>query len=71
MIKKIDNISIIKKQIKRFFENNFGKIIEINEKYSRPKIEMTPIAKFSFILLKFYLLFMIILLFYKFITFTR
>ncbi len=68
MRKKIEKLNIIKKQIKRFFEDNFGKIIEINEKYAQPKIEATLAVKYSLILLKVYLLFIAVLLIYKFIT---
>jgi len=62
------NIKIIKKQIKRFYEDNFEKIIEINEKYANPKIEISPAVKFSLLMLKFYLLFIVGLMIYKFIT---
>ncbi|MDD3014224.1 MAG: hypothetical protein PHC34_11025 [Candidatus Gastranaerophilales bacterium] len=62
------SIKIIKKQIKKFYEDNFDKIIEINEKYANPKIEMSPIVKFTLLILKFYLLFIMGLLIYKFIT---
>jgi hypothetical protein len=62
------NIKIIKKQIKKFYEHNFDKIIELNEKYAAPKIEMSPAVKFSLLALKFYVLLIIGLLVYRFIT---
>ena len=62
------NIRIIKKQIKKFYEDNFEKIIEINEKYANPKIEISPAVKFSLLLLKFYLILIVGLMIYKFIT---
>lgn len=60
--------NLINNQIKKFFEDNFGRIIEINEKYSKPRIEMSAAVKFSLAILRFYLLFLVGLLVYKFIT---
>jgi hypothetical protein len=62
------NIRIIRKQIKKFYEDNFDKIIEINEKYANPKIAISPVVKLSLIGLKFYLIIIIGLMVYKFIT---
>jgi len=62
------NFRIIKKQIKKFYEDNFDKIIEINEKYANPRIEISPAVKISLIGLKFYLFIIIGLMVYKFIT---
>lgn len=68
----VKNIKILKKQIRKkinkFYENNFGKIIEINEKYENPKIEISPVVKISLLALKLYLLLIVGLLVYKFIT---
>jgi hypothetical protein len=68
----VKNIKIVKKQIKKelnkIYENNFEKIIEINEKYANPKIHISPAVKISLFALKFYLLLIIGLLVYKFIT---
>jgi len=64
----LKNIDLIKKQFQKFYEQNFSRIIEINEKYASPKIEMSPAVKFSLVFLRFYLLFLVALLVYKFIT---
>jgi len=64
-------INIIKKQFKDFYEQHFERIIEINEKYSKPRIEMSPAVKFSLVALRFYLLFLVALLVYKFITIVK
>jgi len=65
MLKKLN---IIKKQLKNFYEQHFERIIEINEKYASPSLAMSPTVKFALIVLKFYLIFIIGLLIYKFIT---
>lgn len=65
MLKKI---TIIKKQLKNFYEQHFERIIEINEKYNSPRIIMSPTVKFALIALRFYLVFIVGLLIYKFIT---
>jgi hypothetical protein len=55
-------------RIRRFFKNKFEKISEINEKYREPRLQMTKWVKFSLLFLRFYLLFLVLLLIYKFIT---
>lgn len=65
MLKKI---KVIKKQLKNFYEEHFERIIEINEKYAVPSLAMSPTVKFALVALRFYLLFIVILLVYKFIT---
>jgi len=65
MLKKID---VIKEQLKKAYEDNFEKIIEINERYSHPKIEMSRAVKISLLALRFYLIILVGLLVYKFIT---
>ncbi|OGH97065.1 MAG: hypothetical protein A2039_10135 [Candidatus Melainabacteria bacterium GWA2_34_9] len=69
MLKKF---RIIKRQLKKllklFYEQHFEKIIEINEKYASPRIATVPIVKFALAALKIYLLFIVGLLLYKFIT---
>ena len=69
MLKKI---KIIKKQLKKllknFYEQHFEKIIEINEKYASPRMIISPPVKFALTALKFYLVFIVGLLVYKFIT---
>ncbi len=52
--------------------NNFrafwGAIHEINEKYKTPRIQMTRMVAFWLLLLRIYLIAMLFLLLYKFIT---
>jgi hypothetical protein len=55
-------------QLKIFFENRFRKIIEINKKYATPRIKMTPWVRFSLLMLRLYLVFLLVVLIYKFIT---
>ena len=50
--------------IRQFLE----KIREINERYAKPKVEMSPAIKFSLAGLRIYLLAIVGLLIYKFIT---
>jgi hypothetical protein len=56
---------------KTFIEDNFQKIPEINQKYATPRIAMTPAVRISLVLLRFYLLFLVGLMIYKFITLVR
>jgi len=54
--------------IKDIFNNNYAKIREINKKYATPNIEMSKWVKFALLSLRFYLIFLVGLLIYKFIT---
>lgn len=54
--------------LKNFIKYNLAKIHEINKKYAAPRIQMSPAVKFSLLLLRLYLLFLVALLVYKFIT---
>ena len=48
---------------------NFArKIREINQRYSKPHIEMSPGVKITLLSLRVYLLFLVSLMVYKFIT---
>lgn len=44
------------------------KIREINERYANPKVEMSPLIKLSLTGLRIYLLVLVVLLLYKFVT---
>jgi len=48
-----------------------GKIRSINEKYATPKIKLSGGAKFALFLLRLYLIFLVVLLAYKFWTIIR
>jgi hypothetical protein len=48
-----------------------SKIVEINEKYKKPRIRMTPFVSVSLFFLRFYLLFLVAILFFKFWTLVK
>jgi hypothetical protein len=54
--------------LKEFFSHNFAKVREINRKYAKPNVEMSPWVKGSLLILRVYLIFLVGLLLYKFIT---
>ena len=58
----------MKERIKRFFDNRFVRIKEINEMFSVPRVIMTPVVRYALVFLRFYLLFLVGILIYKFIT---
>ncbi len=45
-----------------------GKIRQINQKYAKPTIKLSRWAKFSLLALEIYLIFLVVLLAYKFWT---
>ena len=51
-----------------FFRNTAGAVRDINRKYAKPHIEMTPWVRFSLGALRFYLLLLVGIMIYKFIT---
>ncbi len=50
-----------------FFQNAIGTVRTINHKYSKPQMKTTPAVRFSLGLLRFYLLFLVGIMVYKFI----
>jgi cell division septal protein FtsQ len=50
------------------FERARNKVAEINEKYRTPKIRMSRGVKIALLILRLYLLFLVVILTYKFIT---
>ncbi len=54
--------------IREFFSHNFAKVQEINKKYAKPNVEMSKWVKGSLLFLRLYLIFLVCLLLYKFIT---
>jgi len=52
--------------IVNFLRSATGTVRTINQRYSQPHIKMTPTVKFSLGLLRFYLLFLVGILVYKF-----
>jgi hypothetical protein len=55
-------------RIPNSFRDFFGAIREINEKYKHPRIKMTPLVSFWLLMLRLYLIGMLLLLAYKFIS---
>lgn len=58
----------IKEQFKVIFSGWFSTVREINKKYAKPRIKMTRGVSFALFALRIYLLILVGLLFYKFIT---
>lgn len=54
--------------ITEFFGNARDAVREINRKYKKPHVKMTPAVLFSLGLLRFYLLFLVGLLVWKFFS---
>ncbi len=54
--------------IRNFISHNYAKVRDINKKYATPNIEMSGAVKFSLLCLRLYLVFLVGLLIYKFIT---
>ena len=58
-------------RVRDFLGSQYSVITEINRKYATPRITMSPGVKFSLLLLRLYLIFLVILLGYKFLTLVR
>jgi hypothetical protein len=54
--------------ISEFFRSAWETVRDINRKYKKPHIKMTPAVLFSLGLLRFYLLFLVGLLVWKFFS---
>lgn len=48
--------------------NLINKIHEINQKYSKPKIHMSRPVKIALLALRLYLIFLVVMLLYRFLT---
>jgi len=55
-------------QILDGFRNFIGAIREINKKYKTPRLKMTRMVSISLLMLRLYLIGMLLLLLYKFVT---
>jgi hypothetical protein len=55
-------------RMQQFFVRRFARIREINEKYRTPRIKTTRTVTVALYILRFYLLLLTGILFYKFIT---
>jgi hypothetical protein len=54
--------------IPQFLKNTVSTVKFINQKYAQPQIKMTPWVKFSLLSLRLYLIFLVGILVYRFIT---
>ena len=54
--------------IVNFFRNATGTVKTINRKYAQPHMKMTTAVRFSLGLLRFYLLFLVAIMVYKFVV---
>jgi 5-methylcytosine-specific restriction endonuclease McrBC regulatory subunit McrC len=52
----------------RTIKGSIAKVKEINKKYSQPRLKMTPLVQASLLILRLYLIMLVIILVYKFIT---
>lgn len=50
------------------FNKVFAKVTEINKKYSTPTIRMSPMTRMALLGLRVYLILLVLLLLYKFVT---
>ena len=57
--------------ILEFFRTTMGAVKSINQKFATPQIKMTPWVKFSLLSLRLYLIFLVGILVYRFITMLR
>ena len=73
MINMTDSIDYIsqKERIKYLAREWRKKIDEINQKYSKPRLKMTPLVRVSLVALRIYLIILVIILVYKFYTLVR
>ncbi len=57
--------------ISRIFEPHFSKFSEINKRYATPRIKTTGWVGAALLVLRLYLIFLVLVLLYKFITLVR
>ena len=51
-----------------FVRRSVDKVREINRRYAKPRIKMSPMVKFSLIMLRLYLIFLVGLLIFRLLT---
>jgi len=54
--------------MRNFLKSRFQKIREINSKYATPRIKQTKKVRLALLMLRLYLLLLVGILFYRFIT---
>jgi hypothetical protein len=57
--------------ITNIFKNLATQVWEVNRKYSKPRIKMTPMVKISLLSLRIYLITLIGIMLFKFVTMLR
>jgi CHASE3 domain sensor protein len=60
--------SVFGERIGSAIRNSIGQIRSINQKYAKPQIELSKGAAFALLMLRLYLIFLVVLLAYKFYT---
>jgi len=60
--------SVFGERIGSIIRQSTEKVASINQKYATPKITMSPGVKFALLFLRLYLIFLVLLLVYKFWT---
>ncbi len=60
-----------KGRVKHLIREWKKKVNEINQKYSKPRLKMTPLVRVSLLALRVYLIMLVIILVYKFYTLVR
>ncbi len=55
-------------RISRIFRKWIDNVHAINAKYRQPRLKMTPLVRASLLILRLYLIFLVIILMYKFYT---
>jgi hypothetical protein len=59
---------LVLRHVREYLRQQYSVITEINRKYATPRITMSRGVKLSLLFLRLYLLFLVILLGYKFLT---
>ena len=70
IIDRIDDTSE-KGRISNVFRGWRKKVNDINKKYSKPRLKMTPLVRVALIALRLYLIMLVFILIYKFYTLVR
>jgi hypothetical protein len=70
MTDRVDDISQ-KGQISYVVRGWRKKVNDINKKYSKPRLKMTPLVRASLLALRLYLIMLVIILVYKYYTLVR
>ena len=70
MIDGVDDISE-KRRISYVFREWREKVNDINKKYSKPRLKMTPLVRGALLALRLYLIALVLILSYKFYTLVR